>query len=58
MARRYPGHGRIFASQFSVLTGLPLSFLLFHGLPHKGDVTASTTLYACVFFITGLMISW
>ena len=52
-----PNHGRIVACQFSVVSGIPLMVLIFKGLPKNGDYS-SAALYALVFFVTGILISW
>lgn len=51
-----PNHGRIFGTQFSVFSGIPLTYLIFK-LP-KDNSPDTVALYCFVFIITGLLISW
>lgn len=56
-AKRYPNHGRVAVCQFSVAIGVPLSLLLFKGLPITPGL-GTYALYTCVLVVTGLLISW
>ena len=56
-AKKFPNHGRIFTCQFSVGIGVPLSIILFKGLPLNASVGAIFG-YAAVLAVTGLLITW
>lgn len=56
-ARRWPHHGRIAVCQFSVGIGVPLSLVLFKGLP-TGNSPGVVILFALVLAATGLLITW
>jgi hypothetical protein len=56
-ARLSKDHGRIWACQFSVFTGIPFTLILLKGLPYKAD-PGTTALYAGVMFFFGLMHVW
>lgn len=56
-ARRWPDHGRIFACQFSVGVGVPLSFILFKALPLSAS-SGAVIGHAAVLCVTGLLITW
>ncbi|KAI7836114.1 hypothetical protein COHA_009993 [Chlorella ohadii] len=60
LGRRLPNspHGRVLVNQFSVLIGMPMSFVLLKGLPSGGDMAAHYGLYGTVLFLFGLSISW
>ncbi|PRW33724.1 MFS general substrate transporter [Chlorella sorokiniana] len=60
LGRRLPNspHGRVLVNQFSVLIGMPMSFLLLKGLPYGGDMAAHYGVYGMVLFLFGLCISW
>lgn len=65
---RYPAWGRIAVAQCSVLSGLPLSFLIFKtlpktatamgGLPGEGESRLMMVAFATLFFVFGASISW
>lgn len=55
--RFWPHHGRIAVGQISILAGVPLSAILFQGLPRNGEF-GTFVLYMVLFFIHGLVISW
>jgi predicted MFS family arabinose efflux permease len=57
VARRYPNHGRVAATQFSVASGIPFAFLIFKGLPLNGE-TATVCLYAVVIALFSLATAW
>jgi MFS family permease len=57
VARRYPNHGRVAATQFSVASGIPFSFLIFKGLPLNGE-PATVFLYAIVIALFSLATAW
>ncbi|KAL4425866.1 hypothetical protein ABPG75_009882 [Micractinium tetrahymenae] len=56
-ARRWPDHGRIAVCQLSVSLGVPMSALIFKGLPLEPSAAAAV-LYAVTLAATGLGISW
>ncbi|KAL6771840.1 hypothetical protein ACKKBG_A28005 [Auxenochlorella protothecoides x Auxenochlorella symbiontica] len=58
MAARYPGSGRVFANQVSVVLGLPLSVLLIKGLPQPVAGDPHFGAYAGVLLLMGLLVSW
>lgn len=57
LARRSPNHGRILTAQMSVASGIPLTLLLFKGLPGSG-LSAFAPAYGLVMFVAGLTCSW
>ncbi|MEW5315846.1 MAG: hypothetical protein WDW38_007248 [Sanguina aurantia] len=57
VALRYPRHGRIALVQFSVGVGVPLTFLLFKGMP-LSDSAPVVAMYAVLLFTKGLLTSW
>ncbi|KAF8072654.1 hypothetical protein HT031_000314 [Scenedesmus sp. PABB004] len=57
MARRLPNSGRIYTAQFSVACGIPLTWLLLHGLPRSAWAGAAPA-YAAVLFVAGLTCTW
>jgi MFS family permease len=57
VARRYPNHGRVVATQFSVASGIPFAFLIFKGLPLNGE-PATVALYAVVIALFSLATAW
>ena len=69
IAMRYPHHGRILATQFSIGVGIPFALLLFKGLPAilgaRGDPAASASasastvvLYAVSIFTFAVLTAW
>ncbi|EFN51219.1 hypothetical protein CHLNCDRAFT_141208 [Chlorella variabilis] len=56
-ARRFPDHGRIVATQFSVIVGVPFALLLFKGLPMDGG-TEAVWLYRGVITAFALLTAW
>lgn len=56
-AQKFPDHGRIFACQFSVGVGVPLSLVLFKALPLRADAWAAAV-YAAALAVMGLLITW
>ncbi|KAL4545028.1 hypothetical protein Ndes2526B_g02147 [Nannochloris sp. 'desiccata'] len=57
VARRYPNHGRIAATQISVASGIPFAFLIFKGLPLNGE-PATVGLYAVAIAVFSLATAW
>jgi len=55
-ARRSPSHGRILVAQFSVFSGLPLSFLLLKALPSMAP--GASLPFGAVLLLLGLSVSW
>lgn len=53
----FPDSGRILIAQTSVVSGLPLSILLFRGLPQDAATTMASW-YGITLFVMGLSISW
>jgi MFS family permease len=58
VASRYPNHGRILATQFSVFIGIPFSLLVFKALPDGGSSIFVVTLYAMTIFIFAVLTAW
>ncbi|CAD7698676.1 unnamed protein product [Ostreobium quekettii] len=56
-AKISPDHGRILACQFSVLSGLPLTAILFRWMPSNA-APATVAGYVLICFVYGLLISW
>jgi sugar phosphate permease len=56
-AGRFPDHGRIAVCQLSVGIGVPLSLLIFQGLP-LGQAAGVYVMYAVPFAVMGLLITW
>lgn len=56
-AGRFPDHGRIVATQFSVIVGVPFSLLLFKGLPMGGD-PGTVWLYRGVITAFAVLTAW
>eukprot|EP00887_Chlorella_sp_A99_P006616 scaffold3.g6616.t1 len=56
-ARRWPRHGRLAATQFSVAVGLPFAFILIKGLPRDGR-PATVALYGVVLAAFALLKAW
>lgn len=56
-AEKYPNHGRIAATQFSVASGIPFAFLIFKGLPFDGRPT-TVAWYAASIFLFAVSTSW
>ncbi|GAB4823909.1 hypothetical protein N2152v2_010955 [Parachlorella kessleri] len=56
-ASRWPRHGRVVVCQISVAAGVPLSLLLFKGLPLSSGGGAMAA-YTVVLGTTGLLITW
>ena len=50
-------HGRIWACQFSVFTGIPFTLVLLKGLPYNGE-PATVSMYAALMFFFGLLHVW
>lgn len=57
VARRWPNHGRVTATQFSVASGIPFAFLIFKGLPKNGEST-TVAIYAITIALFSLATSW
>lgn len=57
VARQYPNHGRVAATQVSVASGIPLAFLIFKGLPLDGE-PMTVGLYAIAIAVFSLATSW
>lgn len=57
-AQSYPDHGRIAATQFSVLIGIPLATLLFKGLPLNGDDVYIVGLHGVVIVVFSVLTAW
>ena len=57
VARRYPNHGRVAATQISVASGIPFAFLIFKGLPLNGE-PSTVALYAVVIALFSLATAW
>lgn len=57
-AQSYPDHGRIAATQFSVLIGIPLATLLFKGLPLSGDDAYIVGLHGVVIVVFAVLTAW
>ncbi len=53
VALRYPNHGRIAVTQFSVLVGVPLSWLLIKGMPTDGSSPWNVAAYAALLLTKG-----
>ena len=60
LTRYMPSSGRIVAAQFSVLMTFPCTLIIYKLLPitAPGGMDTLMTPYACVFFVTGCLISW
>lgn len=58
VASRYPNHGRILATQFSVFIGIPFSLLVFKGLPDNGSNIFVVMLYAITIFAFAVLTAW
>ena len=60
LTRYLPSSGRIVAAQFSVLMTFPCTLIIYKLLPitAPGGMDTLMTPYACVFFVTGCLISW
>jgi len=56
-ARRYPNHGRIFVTQFSIIACVPFSLLVLKGLPWDGE-PRTVAMYAVSLTAFGAMASW
>lgn len=56
-SRYYPNHGRIFVCQFSVFSGVPLTYIVFMVVPKNGTLSSFLGLL-CLIFVEGLLISW
>lgn len=57
MARKMPNNGRIFTAQFSVLCGIPLTWVVLKGLPASPYATTPAA-YAVFMFIMALTCTW
>ena len=60
LTRYLPSTGRIVAAQFSVLMTFPCTLIIYKLLPTTAPGGMNTLMapYACVFFVTGALISW
>ena len=60
LTRCLPSSGRIVAAQFSVLMTFPCTLIIYKLLPvtAAGGMSTMMAPYACVFFVTGCLISW
>jgi len=60
LTRCLPSSGRIVAAQFSVLMTFPCTLVIYKLLPvtAAGGMNTMMAPYACVFFVTGCLISW
>ena len=60
LTRCMPSSGRIVAAQFSVLMTFPCTLIIYKLLPitAAGGMGTMMAPYACVFFVTGCLISW
>lgn len=59
VASTYPNHGRILATQFSILIGVPFSLLIFQGISFEGAPTAAiVVLYATSIFLFAVLTAW
>ena len=60
LSRYLPSSGRIVAAQFSVLMTFPCTLIIYKLLPitAPGGMNTMMAPYACVFFVTGTLISW
>ncbi|KIZ04451.1 hypothetical protein MNEG_3510 [Monoraphidium neglectum] len=58
MARRLPDSGRIFTAQFSVASGIPLTWLLLKGIPSQAALATDPRAYSAVLFVLGLTCTW
>ncbi|KAL4422801.1 hypothetical protein ABPG75_008998 [Micractinium tetrahymenae] len=56
-AGRFPDHGRIVATQFSVIVGVPFSLLLFKGLPMDGE-PGTVWLYRAIITAFAILTAW
>ncbi|WPT16723.1 hypothetical protein PSENEW3_00004731 [Picochlorum sp. SENEW3] len=56
-ASRFPNHGRIVATQFSVFIGIPFAFLIFKALPDGAGLT-NTLLYSISIFLFAVSTAW
>ena len=56
-ARRFPNHGRIAATQFSIALGIPLSVVLLKMLP-QAATTVAALLHGAVLVSMGVLITW
>ncbi|PSC76181.1 MFS general substrate transporter [Micractinium conductrix] len=57
VASRFPDHGRIVATQFSVIIGVPFALLLFKGLPMDGT-PGTVWLYRATIAAFALLTAW
>ena len=57
VASRFPNHGRIIATQFSVFIGIPFSFIIFKVLP-GGSGMMVVILYAVVISLFAVLTAW
>ena len=60
LTRYLSSSGRIVAAQFSVLMTFPCTLIIYKLLPitAPGGMNTMMAPYACVFFVTGALISW
>lgn len=60
LTRCLPSSGRIVAAQFSVLMTFPCTLIIYKLLPltAAGGMSTMMAPYACVFFVSGCLISW
>lgn len=58
VASRYPNHGRILATQFSVFIGIPFSLFVFKALPDGGSSVFVVVIYAVTIFIFAVLTAW
>ncbi|KAA6416826.1 MAG: hypothetical protein FRX49_13202 [Trebouxia sp. A1-2] len=56
-ASKYPHHGRIAVTQFSVFTGIPMSWLIIKGLPENGQ-PGTVALYGWALVTMGVLKTW
>lgn len=57
MARKLPNNGRIFTAQFSVLCGIPLTWIILKGLPASAYASTPQA-YAALMLLMGLTCTW
>ena len=59
VASTYPNHGRILATQCSILIGVPFSLLIFKGMAFEGAPTTTiVALYATCIFLFAVLTAW
>lgn len=58
IAFKFPNHGRLLATQFSVFIGIPFSLLVFKALPDGGSNIFVVMIYAVTIFLFAVLTAW